>query len=81
MTRSRIDLIGQNGNNGEHYMYFCKACGTELSDEMLMDSTQFCDGCREEINEWLDGVSNYDDKNQLQRDCLDYSEMEIDGEE
>lgn len=55
---SRIDIIGQNGNTGEHYSELekftvCKKCGDEISEKDHGISKDYCANCRvlEGINE------------------------------
>jgi len=47
---SRIDVIGQNGNDGDHYEAFsvCEKCGEEISGGDLQISKTACHQCRAE---------------------------------
>ena len=48
---SRIDIIGQNGNDGDHYESFgiCVQCGEEIEEYDLQISTTQCHTCRAKV--------------------------------
>jgi len=53
---SRIDIIGQNGNDGDHYdklenFTICKKCGAEISEKDHGISKDYCANCRTLENE------------------------------
>lgn len=47
---SRIDIIGQNGNDGDHYESFCVCviCESEISENDIPISATECHRCRAE---------------------------------
>lgn len=47
---SRIDIIGQNENDGDHYETFsvCEKCGDEINGGDLQISKIVCHRCRAE---------------------------------
>jgi len=48
---NRIDIIGQNGNDGDHYDAFsvCVQCGDEIEEYDLQISTTQCHKCRAKV--------------------------------
>lgn len=61
MKKSRIDIIGSNGNTGEHYMYGkeCHGCGRIIPMEDLEEGSTYCAGCREPKS-WLEVIDTTD---------------------